>query len=93
MQTLDPADAVRSLKGWRVDDGDRPAISRSLRFADFNTAFGFMARVALAAETAGHHPDWSNSWNVVEVSLTTHSAGSTVTAKDRDLAAAIDALL
>jgi len=75
---------------WTESGG---CLRRRFRFADFSEAFGFMARVALAAETAGHHPDWSNSWNVVEVSLTTHSAGSTVTAKDRDLAAAIDALL
>jgi 4a-hydroxytetrahydrobiopterin dehydratase len=67
-------------------------LRRRFRFADFSAAFGFMARVALLAEAAGHHPDWSNSWNVVDISLTTHSAGSTVTDKDRELSAAIDRL-
>jgi len=52
-----------------------------------------MSRVALLAESRGHHPDWSNSWNKVEIALTTHSAGSTVTDNDRDLASAIDDLL
>ncbi len=78
-----------SEESWVEADG---RLRRRFRFADFSQAFGFMARVALLAEAAGHHPDWSNSWNVVEISLTTHSAGSTVTAKDRDLAAAIDRL-
>jgi 4a-hydroxytetrahydrobiopterin dehydratase len=67
-------------------------LRRRFRFADFSAAFAFMTRVALLAEKAGHHPDWSNSWNVVEISLTTHSAGSTVTDKDRALAAGIDAV-
>ena len=52
-----------------------------------------MNRVALLAEKADHHPNWSNVWNKVTIELTTHSAGSTVTDKDRDLAAKIDALL
>jgi 4a-hydroxytetrahydrobiopterin dehydratase len=62
-------------------------------FADFSEAFAFMTRVALLAEQAGHHPDWSNSWNRVKISLTTHDAGSMVTDLDRDLAAAIDRLV
>ena len=77
--------------GEWIDSGTH--LRRRFRFADFSEAFGFMSRVALAAESAGHHPDWSNSWNVVEISLTTHSAGSTVTAKDRELAAVIDQFL
>ena len=68
-------------------------LRRRFRFADFSAAFAFMTRVALLAEKAGHHPDWANSWNMVEISLTTHSAGSTVTDQDRSLAAAIDALV
>jgi 4a-hydroxytetrahydrobiopterin dehydratase len=75
---------------WTEVDG---ALKRTFTFADFSAAFAFMTRVALLAEKAGHHPDWSNSWNTVEISLTTHSAGSTVTDADRGLAAAIDALL
>jgi 4a-hydroxytetrahydrobiopterin dehydratase len=75
---------------WTESDG---SLRRRFQFADFSEAFAFMTRVALLAESAGHHPDWSNSWNTVDISLTTHSAGSTVTAADRDLAAAIDGLL
>ena len=76
--------------GWSIVDG---RLHRELEFADFSEAFAFMTRVALAAEKLDHHPDWSNSWNVVEISLTTHSSGSTVTENDRSLAAAIDALV
>ena len=52
-----------------------------------------MARVALLAEQAAHHPEWSNVWNRVSITLTTHDAGGVVTEKDRDLAAAIDRLV
>ncbi len=82
--------ALESLPDWRWDE-ERRAIARSFRFADFSAAFGFMTRVALAAEQADHHPDWSNSWNRVEIALTTHSAGG-LTQKDIDLASRIDAL-
>ena len=75
---------------WEERDG---ALRRHLEFADFSEAFAFMTRVALLAESKGHHPDWSNSWNTVDIALTTHSAGSTVTDSDRALAAAIDDLL
>ena len=68
-------------------------LEREFVFADFSEAFGFMTRVALLAELAGHHPDWSNSWNRVRISLTTHDAGSVVTHKDRELAAAIDRII
>jgi 4a-hydroxytetrahydrobiopterin dehydratase len=73
---------------WIEVDG---CLRRRYRFASFVEAFAFMTRVALLAEKADHHPDWSNSYNVVEISLTTHSAGSSVTDQDRELAAAIDA--
>lgn len=76
--------------GWDERDG---ALTRTFTFRDFTEAWGFMSRVALLAEKADHHPEWSNVWNRVEIKLTTHSAGSTVTDKDRALAAAIDALL
>ena len=62
-------------------------------FSDFNQAFGFMTSVALMAEKADHHPTWTNTWNTVEIWLSTHDAGNTVTQKDKDLAAAIDAII
>ena len=72
---------------WEERDG---ALHRTFEFADFSEAFAFMTRVALLAESRGHHPDWSNSWNKVAISLTSHDAGGTVTDRDRELAAAID---
>src|SRR5688500_870543 len=66
--------ALEDLPGWAYDE-KRAVISRSFEFRDFPQAFAFMTRVALAAEKADHHPDWSNSWNRVDVILTTHSAG------------------
>jgi 4a-hydroxytetrahydrobiopterin dehydratase len=75
---------------WVESDG---ALRRRFQFADFSEAFAFMTRVALLAEAKGHHPDWSNAWNTVDIALSTHSAGSTVTDADRALAAAIDELL
>lgn len=81
--------------GWLEDAWSEVegCLRRRFEFENFSEAFGFMTRVALLAETRGHHPDWSNSWNVVDISLTTHDAGSTVTENDRELAAAIDDLL
>ena len=81
---------LEALSGWSYAAEAR-AIRRRFVFRDFSEAFGFMSRVALAAEKADHHPDWSNSWNKVEIALTTHSAGG-VTARDLSLAAAIDAI-
>ena len=80
--------ALSALSDWSYD-GEARALRRSLRFADFGEAFGFMARVALEAEKADHHPDWSNSWNRVDIALTTHSAGG-VTRRDLALAERID---
>jgi 4a-hydroxytetrahydrobiopterin dehydratase len=82
--------ALAGLPGWRFD-AEAGAIRREFRFADFSEAFGFMTRVALAAEKADHHPDWSNSWNTVDIALSTHSAGG-VTELDTQMAQAIDAL-
>ena len=67
--------ALARLPGWRKAEGEREAIARTFRFADFNTAFGFMTRVALMAEKLDHHPEWFNVYNRVEVILTTHDAG------------------
>ncbi len=82
------AEAVAKLPGWSVVDG---ALRREFVFADFSAAFGFMTRVALAAEAMNHHPDWSNAWNKVSISLVTHSAGG-LTANDVELATKIQSL-
>lgn len=87
--TVSPAEAVKDLTGWSVSSGDRPAIERALEFADFSTAFAFMTRVALKAETMDHHPEWSNVYNRVGVLLTTHDAGG-VTELDTRMARFID---
>jgi 4a-hydroxytetrahydrobiopterin dehydratase len=81
--------ALRKLPLWRADGG-RDAIVRQLKFTDFPSAFGFMARIALIAEKMDHHPDWSNVYNRVDILLTTHEAGG-VTQRDLILAQAIDA--
>lgn len=65
-------------------------LSRTFKFGDFQEAFAFMTRVAFLAEKHNHHPNWSNVYNTVEIELTTHDAGNTVTEKDRKLAKAID---
>ncbi|MCU0886935.1 MAG: 4a-hydroxytetrahydrobiopterin dehydratase [Rubritepida sp.] len=79
------------LPEWRMVEG-RDAIARGFRFRDFNAAWGFMSRVALLAEAQDHHPEWSNVYNRVEITLTTHDAGG-LSARDVRLARAIDALL
>jgi len=76
------------LPGWRPVDG-RDAISKTFTFKDFNAAFGFMARVALAAERMNHHPEWLNVWNRVEVTLSSHDAGG-LTERDLKLAEIMD---
>jgi 4a-hydroxytetrahydrobiopterin dehydratase len=78
------------LPHWRMVPG-RDAIARDFAFADFSTAWGFMARVALLAEKHDHHPEWSNVWNRVSIVLSTHDAGGLST-RDIALAKAIDAL-
>jgi 4a-hydroxytetrahydrobiopterin dehydratase len=82
---------LAGLPGWTFDPG-RNGIAKSFKFADFGAAFAFMTRVALAAEKADHHPEWSNVWNRVDILLSTHSEGG-VTAKDIALAKAIEASL
>lgn len=75
---------------WQEADN---TLYRKFQFKDFSEAFAFMTRVALAAEKMDHHPKWTNVWNTVEVWLSTHDAGNTVTEKDRKLAQKIDALV
>ena len=65
---------------------------RKFTFTNFSEAFAFMTRVALIAESANHHPTWKNTYNMVEIWLTTHDSGNTVTDKDRHVAKAIDQL-
>ena len=81
--------ALAGLDGWQLNDSG--AMEKSFKFEDFSQAFAFMTRVALVAEKAGHHPDWSNSYNRVVIALKTHDRAS-LTQKDVDLATAIDAL-
>ena len=85
------AEALAALPDWR-HDADRDALVRRFTFGDFAEAFGFMTRVALLAEKADHHPDWSNVWSRVDIALTTHDAGG-LTARDIALARAIDRLV
>lgn len=82
--------ALRELPGWSRAAGEREAIARGFRFADFNAAWGWMTRVALLAEKLDHHPEWSNIYNCVEVVLTTHDAGG-VTELDLRMARFMDA--
>ena len=81
-------DALEGLPEWDHDDA-RDAITRSFTFDDFSQAFAFMTQVALLAEKADHHPEWSNVYNRVEVLLTTHDAGG-VTERDVAMARFID---
>ena len=83
-------EAMAGLREWTPRD-DGTAIYRSFRFANFSEAFAFMTRVALIAEKHDHHPEWSNVYDRVEITLTTHDAGG-LSARDMKMARAIDAL-
>ena len=85
------AEALDALDDWDYDEA-RDAIARTITFKDFSEAFAFMTRVALLAEKADHHPEWSNVWNRVDILLTTHDAGG-LSHRDVDMAEAIDALV
>ena len=80
--------ALKRLPGWDLAK-DREAITRKFQFADFDAAFSFMTRCALMAAKMDHHPEWSNVYNKVDVTLATHDAGG-VTGKDIDLAVTMD---
>lgn len=81
---------LRELNGWQSVAG-RDAIERSIEFADFNEAFGFMTRVAIKAQEMDHHPEWFNVYNKVDITLSTHEANG-VTERDIDLATFIDSI-
>ena len=91
---LNPAErdaALARLPQWTLRE-DGLAIVRRLKFADFGEAFGFMTRVAIAADKADHHPEWFNVYNRVEITLTTHDAGG-LSKRDLALAGAIEAMV
>ncbi len=80
--------AIEALQGWSLHYG-RDALVRSFKFASFNAALGFMVRVGLIAERMGHHPEWFNIYDRVDVVLSTHDKGG-LTRLDVDLAQAMD---
>jgi 4a-hydroxytetrahydrobiopterin dehydratase len=82
---------LASLPNWTPDKAGK-SIQRELKFADFSEAWGFMNRVALAADGMDHHPEWTNVWNTVRITLSTHDAGG-LTDKDVALARAIDKIV
>jgi 4a-hydroxytetrahydrobiopterin dehydratase len=74
-----------AVAGWSIKDGDREAVRKVYKFADFKSAFAFMTQVAMKAEQIDHHPEWFNVYNTVDVTLTTHDAGG-VTTLDKEMA-------
>ncbi len=93
IKTLDSdqrAELGRRLPDWHTASS-RDAIVRTFKFADFVEAFGFMTQVALLAEKMDHHPEWSNVYNRVEITLTTHDCNG-LSVRDVTLAEAIDKL-
>lgn len=84
------SEALAALPEWRLR-ADGLAIERQFQFRDFSEAFAFMARVALIAEKHDHHPEWSNVYNRVAITLTTHDAGG-LSERDVKMARAIDRL-
>jgi 4a-hydroxytetrahydrobiopterin dehydratase len=88
MTDTDVQKAVTELDGWEFKDGK---LHRKFKFADFVQAFGFMSSAALEAERMNHHPEWSNVYNKVKISLVTHEAGG-ITALDIELARKLNAL-
>lgn len=75
---------------WKEENNQ---LIREFQFKDFVEAFSFMTKVAIVAEKANHHPEWTNVYNRLTIRLSTHDAGNTVTDKDRELASTIDKLL
>ncbi|MEM9900408.1 MAG: 4a-hydroxytetrahydrobiopterin dehydratase [Pseudomonadota bacterium] len=91
-EKLDDRSVLEPLlaSGWSLVNG-RDAITKTFQFKDFNEAFGWMSRAALVAEKMDHHPEWSNLYRTVEVTLTTHDAGG-LSPLDVALAKAMDAM-
>ena len=87
---VERAKALHELHGWAEAKG-RDAITKTYQFKSFSQAWGFMSRVALYAEKADHHPEWTNVYGRVEVTLATHTAGG-VTEKDVALAQKMESL-
>ncbi len=83
-------EALSALPGWTLD-ADGKGVSRSFKFSNFVEAFGFMSQVALLAEKADHHPEWSNVYNRVEIRLSTHDCDG-LSKRDMGLATKIDGL-
>ena len=82
--------AIEQLDGWVIcPNSDQPGLSKSFQFSGFNAAFGFISRVALAAERANHHPEWQNAYHKVTIRWTTHAQGG-VTDLDVKLAQRCD---
>lgn len=78
---------LENLDGWSFEDD---TITKDFSFPDFKEAMSFMVRVGFEAEALVHHPDWSNVYNSVSITLSTHDAGDKVTEKDIKLAKAIE---
>ncbi len=94
MQKIEPsrlASLLTELPQWRYHPERGGSITRDWVFVDFNEAFAFMTRVAMLAERYDHHPEWSNVYNRVSITLTTHDAGG-LSSRDLELAQRIDNL-
>ncbi len=78
------------MKDWTIENNN---LCKIFYFNTFSEAFAFMTQVAMLCEQQQHHPSWSNTWNRVEIRLTTHDAGNSITKKDECLATAIDAII
>ena len=83
------AELLETYPSWAEGDG---RLERTYEFANFNEAFGFMARVAMVAERLFHHPEWSNVWNKVTVAITDHELGG-ISTRDREFVERVEALL
>ena len=82
VQDRDTTVAALRLRGWKDQAPKRDAVAKRFEFASFNEAFGWMSRVALQAESVDHHPEWTNLYSIVEVTLTTHAVDGL---SDRDI--------
>lgn len=88
MTDAEIVEALKDVEGWALVEG-RPAITKTFRFQDFRTAWSFMEDVAIEADEMSHHPEWTNVYNRVEITLTTHDAGG-LSELDFDLAHFMD---